>query len=88
MSQRAQRQLSTPPVDTVDPSDVDKGLWTQPLTNEERGLEGADADEDEDEELMRCLPSKGSHHAGYSGGVLDNIWMRNALADGRFIVPC
>ena len=86
MRQWSQRQLATPPVDTVDPSDV----------HEEQGLEGAYEDEDEDEELTRCLPSKGSagHHAGYSGGgggALDDVtWsMRGArLADGRFIVPC
>ena len=77
MRQRSQRQLSTPPVDTVDPSD------------EEHGLEGAyeDEDEDEDEELTRCLPSKGSHHYCRTG-CLEDAWMRGALADGRFIVPC
>tara|TARA_B100000780_G_C20995657_1_gene398260 strand:- start:191 stop:676 length:486 start_codon:yes stop_codon:yes gene_type:complete len=76
MHQRSQRQLSTPPVDTVDPSD------------EEHGLEGIyeDEDEDEDEELTRCLPSKESCH--YNSAAL-YVWrMRGALADGRFIVPC
>ena len=75
MRQRSQRQLSTPPVDTVDPSD------------EEHGLEGIyeDEDEDEDEELTRCLPSKESCH--YNSAAL-YVWrMRGALADGRFIVP-
>lgn len=74
-----QRPLSPPPADTVDPFDTQYGL-DGALREQLAGL-----DDDEEEELTRCLPSNACH-AGYLSEL--DVGMRGAHANGRFVVPC